>query len=351
MPLEAPKAGLIDAPVRPGFVPPSRFAARLPFVDLVGKPMPDPGVAKEGKIYTMVATSNEQRDTFPIFQATHRDGPWERVKDTMGKPLSIFSAKQRPDWISKEEPDRWAPELHNVDGKWLCLYTARHVDGDLRVAVAVADKITGPYRDQGPILQAPHGVIDATITQDRLTGRHVMIYKNDDNSVGKPTPIISRPFELDGESIEWLGEGHELCRSGEGHGGLLEGPFVAHENGTSWMLLSSDYYGGPDYKMWIGEVHDLEGGKVENLEHLMTTESPSLRDLWKGPGHCSIVKEAPGIYGVYFHAWPAGTENSSQWPKRFEGGEQRRALRCTLAFVDERGKPCKPYIVEDRLKA
>ena len=317
--------------------------------------MPDPGVVlemrRDGPLYTMVATTNESRDTFHIYQARHRDGPWTRLKDVMGKPASIFSEAMRPKWISTKEPDRWAPELHHLGDKWLCLYTARHLEGDLRVAVAVADEATGPYRDLGPILTAPHGVIDATIVRDRKSGRDFMVYKNDDNAVGKPTPILTRPFALEDSGVVWLGEPHEICRSGEGHGGLLEGPWLVHEHDATWIVLSSDYYGGADYKMWIGTVDDLAHGKVDSLEHLMTSDSPCLRGEWKGPGHCSLVKEAPGIYSVYFHAWPAGTENTSDWNQRFVGGEQRKVLRATLAFIDERGKPCPPYIVEDRIKA
>ena len=339
----------------PALATPAAFAAKLPLRELVAAPMPDPGVTLEmrhdGPLYTMVATTNESRDTFHVYQARHRDGPWTRVKDTMGKPVSIFPQSARPAWISTEHPDRWAPELHKLGDKWMCLYTARHIEGDLRVAVAIADCVTGPYRDLGPILTAPHGVIDATIVRDRKSGRSVMVYKNDDNAAGKPTPILTRPFSLEDDGVVWLGEPHEICRSGEGHGGLLEGPWLVHENDATWIVLSSDYYGGANYKMWIGTVDDLERGKVADLAHLMTSDSPCLRGEWKGPGHCSLVKEAPGIYSVYFHAWPAGTENTSDWNQRFQGGEQRKALRATLAFIDERGQACPPYIVEDRIKA
>jgi hypothetical protein len=312
---------------------PQDYAAKLPLKPLVATALPDPGVFKEHGVYTMVGTSNETRDTFAIYQARHRDGPWAQVG-------SVFSGQ--PAWISTKEPDRWAPEIHRVGAHYVCIYTARHHDGDLRVALAVAPSVMGPYRDLGPVLQAPHGVIDATIYRDRI------IYKHDDNSVGEPTPIFTRPFALSASSFAWTGPPHEIVRSGEGHGGLLEAPSVVRAGNSNWIALSSDFFGGPEYKVWLGRIDDLDSGHVEGLRPLLTSASAALGGHWFGPGHCSLVPEAPGIFSMYFHAWPKGADTSGAWSKRFNGGDKRKPLRVTLAFVDDHGSPCDPYIVEDK---
>lgn len=112
----------------------------------------------------MTGTSNHLPETFPMYRRNPETGEFERALDANGQPLAMFSEAERPAWIHKEQPDRWAPEIHHVDGKEFGVYTARHIDGDLRLASAVYEN--GKCRDRGPFRRAEHGVIDATITTD-----------------------------------------------------------------------------------------------------------------------------------------------------------------------------------------
>lgn len=332
---------------------PTRFAAPLPLRALVKRvAVPDPGATEDGGRYFMVGTTNDTKDTFHVFTAPSPDGPWTRAKDAKGRPISVFPAGQTPKWIHRDSPDRWAPELHNIDGQRACIYTGRALDDLLKVAISLTDSYTGKYIDLGPILAAEHGVIDATYWFDRKSGKHVMVYKLDDNSVGEATPILTRTFTLEHGVFEWTSEPHQIAISGDGHGGLLEAPFLCWANGTTWIVLSSDYFGDERYKMWIGRIDDVTTGKVEDLRPLMTSDSPCLEGQWKGPGHCSLIEQAPGVFAMFYHAWPAENPTAAPFEERFtRNKESRKPLRSTLAFVDSDGKPCEPYIVEDKLVA
>ncbi|MBC7794496.1 MAG: hypothetical protein H7Z43_12400, partial [Clostridia bacterium] len=155
----------------------------------------------------------------------------------------------------------------------------------------------------------------------------------------------------DGE-FAWTGKPNVIAKSSEGQDGLIEGPSFCDANGATWCVVSSGYFGGADYKRWIGRIDDIVNGKLTDQRQLLTTESPCLGGRWVGPGHCSLVQEAPGIFSMFFHAWAANQDTAPAFEERFKaGGEGRKPLRATLAFIDEGGKPCEPYIVEDRIKA
>ena len=321
---------------------------RLPMRSVATVPCADPFGLRAGRGYVMLGTTNETRDSFRLYASENRHGPFKRVKDPAGKPLSIFAADNMPAWIHRDQPDRWAPEIHKIGKQFVCVYTARALDGELKVAMAVSNKLVGPYDDLGPIICSEHGVIDATIHRDRLSGQYVMAYKHDDNSVGKPTPIFTRTFTVKGKDFAWTGKPNQIAISGDGHGGLLEGPAFCDAGGTTWCILSSDYFGGADYKMWIGRIDDIVNGKIERLDKLMTTESPCLIGRWKGPGHCSLVPEGPNAFSMYFHAWRADGPDAPPFEKRFEPGGEKRMPICATLMFDKAGQP---YILEDKLQA
>ncbi|MBC7794180.1 MAG: family 43 glycosylhydrolase [Clostridia bacterium] len=319
---------------------------------LIDEVVPDPFVTRlsaeadgHGDLW-MCGTTNEDDATFTLSRSSDNGRTFHPAFDATGRRLAVFPEGQRPAWICNQAPDRWAAEIHAVERSLLCLYTARHRDGDLRVGAAIARNIAGPWNDLGPILQAPYGVIDATATH--ASGDWLLIYKRDDNSVGKPTPILTRPFRLRDDRLELYGEEHEIMTSGPEDGGLVEGPFVIQDNERTYMMVSSDYFGDDRYKTWITTVDDLQRGYVASRKLLLSSASPCLRGEWVGPGHVSAVREREGLYSLYFHALPAGAKPLS-FERRFEKGtEQRKPLRVTLSFRDALGVICAPYIVEDR---
>lgn len=333
--------------------------AEVPKALLGGTPVPDPFVIRAPEVQGgrdvlwMLGTSNETKETFPLYISRDNGVTWAPALDKKRKPLSIFP--NLPNWVSTKAPDRWAPEVHRVDGKFVVFYSARHKDGDLRVAAGVADSMAGPWRDLGPVLKEKHGVIDATMTFDPKTRQNILVYKPDNNCVGEPTPILSRPFRLTDKTIEFTGPPHEIMRNQDGDEGVLEGPTLVSENGTNYIFVSSGVFSLDGYSTSCAELKDPAHGTAEGRRLLLHSGSPVLRGKWESPGHVSMVKVHPdrddGLYHMYVHAWDAEKPRDGEtvWKERFKPGiEGRMPLRLTVAFREPDGTRCAPYIVEER---
>jgi beta-xylosidase len=104
----------------------------------------------------------------------------------------------------------WAPEISYDSGRVYIYYTAHKRNGNLCVGVASADRPEGPYKDHGPLVCQPAGSIDAFPMRD-TTGKLYLIWKEDANSVNRPTPIWAS--EMNEERTALIGEKTELFRN------------------------------------------------------------------------------------------------------------------------------------------
>src|SRR5687768_10275428 len=152
-------------------LPGSLFAQRL----VMPGDYPDPSVIKIGDTYWASATTSNWLPAYPILKSRDLIS-WETVSN-------VFNEK--PEWVDYYF---WAPEISYENGKVYIYYSAHKKDGNLCVGVASADKPEGPYKDHGPLICQPVGSIDAFPMRDE-NGKLYMIWKEDANSVNKPTPI------------------------------------------------------------------------------------------------------------------------------------------------------------------
>ncbi|MDB5192001.1 MAG: glycoside hydrolase family protein [Segetibacter sp.] len=158
---------------------------------------PDPSVVKVGDTYWASATTS---NWFPIF-------PLLYSKDMVHWKQKGYIFNKVPAWADYYF---WAPELTYDSGKIYVYYTAHKKGGNLCVAVATADKPEGPYTDLGPLVCQPAGSIDGFPVRD-TTGKLYLIWKEDANSVGNPTPIWAS--EMNEERTALIGEKIELFRN------------------------------------------------------------------------------------------------------------------------------------------
>src|ERR1039458_3763519 len=123
----------------------------------------------------------------------------------------------------------WAPEISEFKGRYAVYFVGRKRDGQLTVAVATADQPGGPYLDRGPLVSQADGSIDPAPAMDE-NGVRYLIWKEDGNSRGQPTPIWAQPLNDDGTKL--MGEPRELIRNDVAwEGGVVEGPFILRHNG------------------------------------------------------------------------------------------------------------------------
>ena len=142
---------------------------------------PDPSVIRVGDAFYAVTTSTDWAPFFPIF----------RSFDLVRWSIVGHVFAERPVWCVG---NFWAPDLAERDGRFFVYYTARRADGPLCVAVATADHPEGPYADHGPLVGQRCGSIDAMATDDEF-GDRWLLWKEDGNSVGDPTPIWAQALD------------------------------------------------------------------------------------------------------------------------------------------------------------
>lgn len=360
---------------------------------LVPEVMPDPFVLRltaksPGGERTaglwLLATTNDQPFAFRLYRFV--GGSWvPHMVD--GKHCAIFPEGKLPAWWNAGEPDplspqlprdlvlaRWAPEIDVRNGRLTLHYTARDRAGILRSAYATASTIDGEWKDHGfldinvpakdmvpdypggPAGENPLiGMIDshvAAVVDSEGRERTFLLTKVDGNGFQwkdpvtyqarkASTPILSHEFRQDADGrIELLGPAKVLFTNGPHHDGLVEGQFVVHENGQSYIVYSAGFFGNSEYRTYIAKV-DLLSNRVEGERLLIDSQSPALGGQWNGPGHPSFVRVGDGLYAMYLHVWRNGTYYGKD-------GDQRKAIQRHVSFRNLEGRPCDPFVVEER---
>lgn len=249
---------------------------------------PDPTVIKIGDTYWASATSNEWAPLFPIFKSDDLVH-WEQVS---------YAFADLPEWAQR---NFWAPELayDEEQRKVYLYYTARDKQtGRLAVAVASAPSPEGPYTDHGPLVSQEYGSIDAYEVKDD-DGRIYLLWKEDGNSKGQPTPIWAQEINADRTAL--LGEPHQLfTNDSEWEGRLVEGISVFKHQDYYYATYSAGACCEVtcNYKTGVARAKHLLG-PWEKYEH-----NPVLvdNDHWKCAGHGTVVRHGDDFYYLY-HAY------------------------------------------------
>jgi xylan 1,4-beta-xylosidase len=256
---------------------------------------PDPSVIRVGRDYWAAATSSEWAPEFPILHSRDLVN-WEVVG-------AVF--QKRPAW---SVGSYWAPEISQYRGRFFIYYAARKKDGPLCVAVATANRPQGPYTDHGPLVCQEVGSIDGFPVTDE-NGRRYLLWKEDGNSVSKPTPIWAQQLSADGTRL--VGERKELFHNDQAwekhatlpYGDLVEGPAVIRRDGWFYIFYSGNFCCAREcnYMMGVARSRKLLGPWEKN------PNNPILRgnETWKCPGHGTIVEDPRGRDFLLYHAYKA----------------------------------------------
>lgn len=250
----------------------------------------DPGVIHDGTQYVMACTSGNAANAFAL-RASPDLVHWEWKGD-------IFPSASKPAWAKS---DFWAPEIHRIGSGFVAYFTARHNDGMLSIGAATAPSALGPYTDIGhPLLHdASMGLIDANHYEDPQ-GKHYLIWKEDGNAVGKPTPIHGQELAADGLSL--VGSGKTLITNDQGwEGDLVEGPWMIGHDGKYYLFYSANGYASTKYAIGVARADSPLGPYTKAPSPILTTAGH-----WAGPGHGSVITTPKGETWHVFHSWIAG---------------------------------------------
>jgi xylan 1,4-beta-xylosidase len=246
---------------------------------------PDPSVVKIGNMYWASATTSNWAPVFPLLVS----------KDLKSWEMKGYSFTRIPEWA---DYFFWAPEISYDRGKVFIYYSAHKRGGNLCVGIASADKPEGPYTDHGPIICQEVGSIDAFAMRDE-NGKLHLIWKEDGNSVNKPTPIWA--VEMNEERTELVGEKKELFRNDAAwEANLVEGVSMIRRDQYFYAFYSGAGCCGRGctYGLGVARAKNLLGPweKYEKNPVMSTSEK------WKCPGHGTPV-EMDGKFYFLFHAY------------------------------------------------
>jgi GH43 family beta-xylosidase len=251
---------------------------------------PDPGVLRDGSGYVLACTSGNAADAYPIYTS-----PDLTTWTPMGH---IFPAGHGPSWAKS---DFWAPEIHKVGSHYVAYFSARDTNGQLSVGAASATSPLGPFTDVGhPLVNdSTMGHIDASEI-NAANGTAYLIWKDDGNAVGKPTPIHAQPLAADGLSL--TGSPTTLITNDQAwEGPLVEGPWMIQHGNSYYLFYSGNSYASTAYAIGVASASSPLGPFTKASGPILVTGG-----AWAGPGHCSVVDTPAGDTYIVYHAWKAG---------------------------------------------
>ena len=254
---------------------------------------PDPGVVRDGSTYYLSCTVGDGGGVYPIYVSTDLTS-WTRKG-------YIFPSGHAPTWATG---NFWAPEIHRVGNGWVAYFSAKHTDGTLAVGAASASSPLGPFVAGGQPLvhKSGMGTIDASEITD-ADGTPYLLWKDDGNASGKPTPIWAQRLAADGLSL--VGTPTQLITNDQTwEGALVEGPFLVRRGGAYWLFYSGNAYYDGRYAVGVARADSLLGPYTKAPGPIVVSDA-----AWVGPGHCSVV-DVPGAGDwLVYHAWQAGHVN------------------------------------------
>src|ERR1051326_470895 len=247
---------------------------------------PDPSIIRVGNEFWATATSSEWGPQFPLLHSTNLVD-WELTG-------SVF--KHRPTWAVA---NFWAPEISEYGGKYYVYYVGRKKGGPLSVAVAMAEKPSGPYKDYGPLVSQADGSIDPVPVTNESDERY-LVWKEDGNSQHQPTILWAQPLTPDGLTL--TGEPKDILHNDTPwEGAVIEGPFIVHRGEWFYLFYSGSGCCGRDcsYALGVARSQSLLGPWEKNPANPILAGNAT----WKCPGHGSIVRDENERYWLLYHAY------------------------------------------------
>lgn len=250
---------------------------------------PDPSVTKIGDSYWASATTSNWMPAYPLLESS----------DLVNWTPKGYVFNELPEWADYYF---WAPEITYENGKVYVYYAAHKKKGNLCLGIASADKPEGPYKDHGPMMCQEVGSIDAYPMRDE-NGKLYLIWKEDANSVNKPTPIWI--MEMNEERTKLIGEKKELFRNSLAwEENLVEGVSMIKHGEYYYALYAASGCCGAGCKYVVGVARSkkLLGPWEKDIKN------PVLKNngQWICPGHGTAIEKDGRFYFLH-HAYDKKT--------------------------------------------
>ncbi|NLX63440.1 MAG: family 43 glycosylhydrolase [Clostridiaceae bacterium] len=245
-------------------------------------------------------------------------------------------------WHEKDSPTAnryiWAPELHNINGKWYVLFTASRSSNvwDIRPHILACEGDGDPFKPEnwvlkGQVKAAPgdtyaftHFSLDMTYFESN--GKHYLAWaeKPSSSDIMLATIDPEEPWQLTSPAIlistpqyGWEWNGGDV---------INEGPAVLKHDGKIYLFFSAS---SVDRTYCVGMLWAYQNADLMDSSSWTKIAYPLLtsNDLYKeyGPGHNSFTVDANGNVVIVYHARP----------------EDCAMNQCAYASSSELNDPCR----------
>jgi beta-xylosidase len=278
---------------------------------LLDEDFPDPFVARFGQSYFAYGTGVAGRHVQLVRSRDLRR--WTA-------PQEVMPASQFPEWIDRNHPQVWAPEVMEISGRYVLYFNARHrtltrtetppegprVLQRHCLGAAVADRPEGPFTGvPEPLVCAefPHGVIDASPFRDGDS--LYLYYKEDGNCCSPSSAMYVQGMSPDG--LAAVGAPTRLLSSNDSPGRednwewrVVEAPTMVRRQNHYYLFYTGNHFGNRNYSVGYLRCATPRGPCTDPGENPI---------LWShletdliGPGHQSILERGGRTY-AFFHGW------------------------------------------------
>lgn len=260
----------------------------------------DPFVLKDGDAWYAIGTGDAADGRqFPILES----------KDfTHWKPVG--GALERIDGLD----EYWAPEIAVRDGKYYLYYA-----GNRKMRVAVADKITGPYKDTGKLMFPElEFSIDGHPFHDPKSGDWYFYFAKDFFDERPGTALAA--VKLKDDMITPEGPQHTVMRAfadwqiyerdrdlydkrwDAWH--TVEGPTVIVRDGAYQLFYSGGNWQTPGYGVGHASSENIFGPFSDKQSKTAASVIQTIPGKLIGPGHNSVVLGPDGeTWFIVYHSW------------------------------------------------
>ncbi|KAI7188664.1 glycoside hydrolase family 43 protein [Hortaea werneckii] len=267
-----------------------------------GANFPDPSVIQVGNVWYAFATRTIGSSIhIQVAQSTDFNN-WSIVKNADGSQKDALP--NLPSWVYGASPNTWAPDVIEINGRFVMYYSATTTADTSKhcVGAATANTVTGPYTPVGnsalvcPLSQG--GAIDASGYYNFATGKRYITYKIDGNAI--VAPYVSTAIKLqqvaanDGVTLQG-GATTILDNIGAADQGIVEAPALVKSGSNFFLFFSNGCFTKSAYTVNYATSTSITGPYTRAASPLFATGQNGLTT----PGGMDVFRDGKHML---FHA-------------------------------------------------
>jgi beta-xylosidase len=297
-------------------------AAQPAAVPAYGRDFPDPHVLRVGGVYYAYST-NVAGVNVPVMSSTDLVS-WTATSEAL-PPL--------PGWAT---PGRtWAPAVLATGGAYVLYYTVTQTStGRQCISVATAGRPTGPFTDasSGPLVcQLDRGgSIDPYVFTDPGGSSSFLLWKSDDNALGRRTNLWGRALAAGGVRFaSFSSPVRLLSQTAAWQAPAMEGPAMIRSGSTYFLFYGANNWSSSSSAIGYATCSRPLGPCVDRSTSGPWFATNPSGTAPVGPQGPTVFTDTAGRLRLAFAAWN-GTVG-------YEHGGVRALWTARLSFVN--GKP------------